>query len=108
MRAAGATRAFVCGTWQGGAATVLLGSTFAEPVRGLVLISATPTPARHGAEPAWSRPWAAFERNIALIQQPYGRTTRRGWCEPLQTFVMLAVCHAINATRWPQHYWSLA
>ena len=103
MRAAGSTRAFLYGTWEGGAAAVLLGSTFPEQVRGLVLISATLMPARRGAKPACLGPWAAFERNIALIQQPCGCTTRRGWCEPLQTFAMLAVCHAINPTRWPQH-----
>jgi pimeloyl-ACP methyl ester carboxylesterase len=72
MRAVGSNRAFVSGTSEGGAAAVLLASMYPDEVRGLVLIAATPMPARRGAEPEWARPWEEFERNIALIQQTWG------------------------------------
>ena len=72
LRTVGSTRAFVSGTSEGGAAAVLLASTYPDQVRGLVLIAATPMPARRGPEPDWARPWDAFERNITLIQQTWG------------------------------------
>jgi pimeloyl-ACP methyl ester carboxylesterase/DNA-binding CsgD family transcriptional regulator len=72
MRAVGSTRAFVCGTSESGAAAVLLASMYPDLVRGLVLMAATPMPARRGAEPEWARPWEEFERNIELMQQTWG------------------------------------
>lgn len=72
LRAAGSTRAFVCGTSEGGAAAVIMASTFPELVRGLVLIAATAMPARRGAEPAWARPWEEFEQMIDMMQRTWG------------------------------------
>lgn len=72
LRAVGATRAFVSGTSESGAAAVLMASMHPELVRGLVLVAATPMPARHGAEPEWARPWDAFEQLIVAIRDTWG------------------------------------
>jgi pimeloyl-ACP methyl ester carboxylesterase/DNA-binding CsgD family transcriptional regulator len=72
LQAAGSRRAFVSGTSESGAAAVLMASMHPELVRGLILIAATPMPARHGAEPEWSRPWESFEQIIALIKSTWG------------------------------------
>ena len=72
LRAVGSTRAFVSGTSESGAAAVLMASMHPELVRGLVLIAATPMPARHGSEPEWSRPWDAFEQLIVALRNTWG------------------------------------
>ncbi|MEP7345031.1 MAG: alpha/beta fold hydrolase [Gemmatimonadaceae bacterium] len=72
LRAVGSTRAFVSGTSESGAAAVLLASTYPDEVQGLLLIAATPMPARRGPEPEWARSWEEFERNITLIQETWG------------------------------------
>lgn len=74
LRDAGSRRAFVSGTSEGGAAAILLASTYPEQVRGLVLIATTPMIARHGAEPVWATPRADFERNMQRIVQAWGET----------------------------------
>jgi pimeloyl-ACP methyl ester carboxylesterase/DNA-binding CsgD family transcriptional regulator len=72
MRAAGSTRAYVSGTSESGAAAVLLASMHPELVRALILIAATAMPARHGDEPAWSRPWAQFEALVEAMVRTWG------------------------------------
>jgi len=72
MQAAGSTRAFVSGTSETGAAAVLMASMHPEHVQGLILIAATPMPARHGTEPEWARPWDLFEQRIAAIKATWG------------------------------------
>lgn len=72
MRAVGSRRAFVSGTSEGGAASVLLASTYPEEVRGLALIATTPMVSRVGSEPAWSHPRAEFEARIAQIAGTWG------------------------------------
>jgi pimeloyl-ACP methyl ester carboxylesterase/DNA-binding CsgD family transcriptional regulator len=72
LRAVGSRRAFVSGTSESGAAAVLMASMHPELVRGLILIAATPLPARRGAEPGWARPWEQFEQTIVAIRQTWG------------------------------------
>jgi pimeloyl-ACP methyl ester carboxylesterase/DNA-binding CsgD family transcriptional regulator len=72
LRAVGSTRTFVGGTSESGAAAILLASMQPALVRGLVLIGTTPMTARHGAEPEWAMPAAAFEQRVAAIQARWG------------------------------------
>ena len=72
LQAVGATRAFVSGSSESGAAAILLASMHPAMVRGLVLIGTTPLPARHGDEPAWAVPVSVFEQRVALIQARWG------------------------------------
>ena len=72
MRAVASRRAFVSGTSEGGAAAVLLASTYPDEVRGLVLIASTPMVSRVGNEPAWSHPRAEFQARITRIAETWG------------------------------------
>jgi len=72
LGAAGSRRAFVSGTSESGAAAVLMASIHPDLVRGLVLIAATPMPARRGDTPEWSRPWEQFEQQTELMLRTWG------------------------------------
>ncbi|MBL0170837.1 MAG: alpha/beta fold hydrolase [Gemmatimonadaceae bacterium] len=54
LDAAGAKRAFIMGTSEGGAAAVLLASMYPERVHGLILSSASPFIGGHGTEFPWT------------------------------------------------------
>ncbi len=66
-------RAFVLGTSEGGAASLLLAMQRPERVRGLILLGATARVARNGAEPAWASPREEFDRRIDALQQSWGQ-----------------------------------
>jgi Serine aminopeptidase, S33 len=72
LRAAGATRVFVSGTSESGAAAILLASMHPAMVQGLVLIATTAMPATHGTEPDWAVPVPLFEKRVAMIQARWG------------------------------------
>lgn len=72
LDAARSKRAFIMGTSEGGAASILLASQHPERVRGLILIGATARVARAGDAPAWARPVDEFNRGIQLIQDAWG------------------------------------
>ena len=72
LQAVGASRCFVSGTSESGAAAILLASMHPDTVRGLVLIGTTPMTARHGDEPAWAVPVALFEQRVAMMQARWG------------------------------------
>jgi pimeloyl-ACP methyl ester carboxylesterase/DNA-binding CsgD family transcriptional regulator len=72
LEAAGSERAFVMGTSEGGAAAVLLASTYPERVLGLILYAAIPKVVRTNDEPAWAAPPDQFERMIERMQKTWG------------------------------------
>jgi pimeloyl-ACP methyl ester carboxylesterase/DNA-binding CsgD family transcriptional regulator len=72
LDAAASTRTFVMGTSEGGAASVLLASTFPERVRGLILYSSTPKLVKTNGEPEWADDEDAFNRSIEQIQKQWG------------------------------------
>ena len=73
MDAARASRAFVMGTSEGGAASLLLTLQHPDRVRGLILAGATAKVARDGDEPAWSASRADFEQRIEALQAAWGK-----------------------------------
>ncbi|MBC8085831.1 MAG: alpha/beta fold hydrolase [Phycisphaerae bacterium] len=72
LRAVGSARAFITGTSESGAAAVLMASMHPDLARGLILIAATPLPARQTNEPTWALPWDTFEERIASIKSTWG------------------------------------
>lgn len=72
LDAAASERTFVMGTSEGGAASVLLASTYSERVHGLILYSSTPKLVKTNGEPAWADNEEAFERMIEQIQKQWG------------------------------------
>lgn len=72
LDAAHSQRAFVLGTSEGGAASLLLAMQRTERVRGLILLGATARVARSGAEPAWAAPREEFDRRIEELQRHWG------------------------------------
>lgn len=73
LDAVGSKRAFVLGTSEGGAASLLLAMQHPTRVRGLLLLGATARVARTGAEPAWAAPREEFDRRIEALQQSWGQ-----------------------------------
>jgi pimeloyl-ACP methyl ester carboxylesterase/DNA-binding CsgD family transcriptional regulator len=74
LDAAGASRAFIMGTSEGGAAAVLLASMYPERVHGLILASVSPFIGGHGTEFPW-----ALERGASL---PLLEPAPARWGEP--------------------------
>jgi len=72
LDAVGSQQAYIMGTSEGGAAAVLLASTYPERVLGLILAAATPKVVRSGDEPAWADPPEGFQRMIERMQQSWG------------------------------------
>lgn len=72
LDAAASERTFVMGTSEGGAAAVLLASTCAERVHGLILYSSTPKLVKTNGEPAWADNEESFDRMIEQIQKQWG------------------------------------
>lgn len=72
LNAAGSKRTFVMGTSEGGAAAVLLASTYPERVHGLILYSSTPKLVQTNGEPEWADSEAGFDRTIEQIQSQWG------------------------------------
>jgi hypothetical protein len=60
------------GTSEGGAAAVMLASTFPQRVHGLILYSSTPKLVKTNGEPAWADEAERFENSIAQIQKQWG------------------------------------
>jgi pimeloyl-ACP methyl ester carboxylesterase/DNA-binding CsgD family transcriptional regulator len=72
LDAAGSKRVFVMGTSEGGAAAVLLASTYPERVLGLILYAATPKVVQTEDGPAWASRSDRFERMIEQMQKTWG------------------------------------
>lgn len=72
LDAAASERTFVMGTSEGGAASVLLASTYPERVHGLILYSSTPKLVQTEGEPEWADNEEAFDRMIEQIQKQWG------------------------------------
>lgn len=72
LDAAASERTFVMGTSEGGAASVLLASTYPERVHGLILYSSTPKLVKTNGEPAWADNEESFDRMIEQIQKQWG------------------------------------
>ncbi len=72
LNAAGSNRTFVMGTSEGGAAAVLLASSYPERVHGLILYASTPKLVQTDGEPAWADNVEQFETSIERIQQEWG------------------------------------
>ncbi len=72
LDAVGSTRAFIMGTSEGGAASVLLAATYPERVQGLILFGATPKVVRTGDEPAWAVTKERWARMIEDMQRSWG------------------------------------
>ena len=72
LDAAASERTFVMGTSEGGAAAVMLASTYPERVHGLILYSSTPKLAQTNGEPEWADNKEAFKRSIEQIQKQWG------------------------------------
>lgn len=72
LDAAASTRTFVMGTSEGGAASVLLASTYPERVRGLILYSSTPKMVKTDGEPDWADDEDAFEKGLIRIREQWG------------------------------------
>ena len=72
LNAVGSNRTFVMGTSEGGAAAVLLASTYPEHVHGLILYSSTPKLVKTNGEPDWADDENAFNGTIERIQKQWG------------------------------------
>lgn len=72
LDAAASERTFVMGTSEGGAASVLLASTYPERMHGLILYSSTPKLVKTNGEPEWADEEDAFNRSIEQIQKQWG------------------------------------
>lgn len=72
LDAAASNRTFVMGTSEGGAAAVLLASTYPERVRGLILYSSTPKLVKTNGEPSWADDEKRFENSIEQIRKQWG------------------------------------
>ncbi len=72
LNAAASNRTFVMGTSEGGAAAVLLASTYPERVHGLILYSSTPKLVKTDGEPDWADDEDAFNTSIEQIQKQWG------------------------------------
>jgi len=65
-------RAFVMGTSEGGAASLLLSLQHPDRARGLILLGATAKVARSGEEPSWAVPREEFDARVEVIQRTWG------------------------------------
>jgi pimeloyl-ACP methyl ester carboxylesterase/DNA-binding CsgD family transcriptional regulator len=72
LAAEGSTRAFVLGSSEGGAVSVLLASMYPDLVQGLILFGATAKATRDGDEPAWARDRASFLDRVERIVASWG------------------------------------
>ncbi len=72
LDAAASEQAFVMGTSEGGAASILLASTYPERMRGLILYSSTPKLVQTNGEPAWADDETTFERSLETIREEWG------------------------------------
>jgi len=72
LDAAASNLTFVMGTSEGGAAAVLLASTYPERVRGLILYSSTPKLVKINGEPTWAEDEDAFVSAIERIKKEWG------------------------------------
>lgn len=72
LAAEGSSRAFVLGSSEGGAASILLASTYPDLVQGLILVGATPKVRRENGEPAWARDAAAFQQRADAMIETWG------------------------------------
>jgi pimeloyl-ACP methyl ester carboxylesterase/DNA-binding CsgD family transcriptional regulator len=72
LNAAGSQRAFIMGTSEGGAAAVLLASTYPERVLGLILYASTAKVVRTRDEPAWAITEEGFDHTIEQMQKSWG------------------------------------
>ena len=72
LDAAGAQRAFVMGTSEGGAAAVLLASMYPERVHGLILSSASPFIGGHGTELPWTSNNATQFKPLEPVPHQWG------------------------------------
>jgi pimeloyl-ACP methyl ester carboxylesterase/DNA-binding CsgD family transcriptional regulator len=73
LDAVGSARAYIMGTSEGGAASVLLAATYPERVHGLILLGATPKVVQTHGEPDWADPEDQFERMIENMQKTWGQ-----------------------------------
>ncbi|MEQ1692744.1 MAG: alpha/beta fold hydrolase [Gemmatimonas sp.] len=71
LDAAGASRVFVMGTSEGGAAAILLASMYPDRVQGLILFSASPFIGGHGTDLPWSADHEQFTP-LAPVPQRWG------------------------------------
>ncbi len=72
LDAAGAKRAFIMGTSEGGAAAVLLASMYPERVHGLILSSASPFIGGHGTEFPWTTNTATQFKPLEPVPHKWG------------------------------------
>jgi len=72
LNAAGSDQTFVMGTSEGGAASVLLASTYPERVSGLILYASTPKLVKTDGEPEWADAEEVFAAGIERIQKQWG------------------------------------
>lgn len=72
LDAAASERTLVMGTSEGGAASVLLASTYPERVRGLILYASTPKLVKTHGEPTWADDEGRFERGLERIRAEWG------------------------------------
>jgi len=72
LNAAASNQTFVMGTSEGGAAAVLLASTYPERVQGLILYSSTPKLVQTSGEPEWADDENAFAASIERIRKQWG------------------------------------
>lgn len=72
LAAEGSSRAFILGSSEGGAASILLASTYPELVQGLILFGATPKVKRTNGEPAWARDEAVFVQRADAMVETWG------------------------------------
>ncbi|HET9908226.1 MAG TPA: alpha/beta fold hydrolase, partial [Anaerolineales bacterium] len=72
LNACGSNRTFVLGTSEGGAAAVLLASTYPKRVHGLILYASTPKLVKTNGEPAWADDEDQFNSSIEQIQKQWG------------------------------------
>ena len=72
LDASASNRTFVMGTSEGGAASVLLASTYPERVHGLILYSSTPKLVKTNGEPEWAEDEDQFNASIEQIQKQWG------------------------------------
>ena len=72
LAAEGSPRAFVLGSSEGGAASILLASTYPDLVQGLILFGATPKVRREHGEPSWARDEAVFKQRADAMTANWG------------------------------------